>query len=539
MAHQQRQPMPAMPTIKRAVASASPVIMLVAGSWGAGKTRTAIETGLALSGSVDHILLCDLENGRGDRHAKRFGEYHHTVLPSFHPSYLREFLFRVVRPWIGTDRTKTVIFDGLSPVWEEVLLWADDESIRMDLKSEKDMRKWIAPKGAHKAFLYALLDLPCNLIATCRMGDKVDFSADAKAKDKPKGIVRPDIADVKFETDKDFPYIFDVVLGMTKHGADHHHAWVLKSVYDELEPLHAKNPGQEFALQLAAPFRAGADNPEYRAYTAPAETGVRRAIEAEEPTPDPQRPTARIVTARTCDKVCHPTRDRAEVEAVKMETKNADGQKVAAYYCEEHQAWHCGRSREIDGTPTTADGDVMKSGLALSVIFGMYKIPFEGRLERWHRFAARMCELAGVITLTEAAWTEEQYKAAIKRIDEEIPEIRLMLADEAKNLQQLNKGRPMEKWSAIGDDDARDLLESIYLKLEELGRITPPETTGEGETIEDVDLEDPSIDEDALLAEATAAGTPDPTPTPEPPAPPTTAKATATKKPKPATTPKS
>lgn len=171
---------------------AIPLIIGLAGGTGSGKTFTALELAMGMSGAgVNRVPVIDTEAGRAKHYADRFPIDHYDMQPPYRPEAYQDAI-------VAAEAAKypVVIVDSMSHEWEGaggILEWQEEELDRMagdDWKKRDacNMRSWVAPKRAHKKLVARLLQLRCHLIICFRAEEKVEMQRgdDGKMKIVPK-----------------------------------------------------------------------------------------------------------------------------------------------------------------------------------------------------------------------------------------------------------------------------------------------------------------------------------------------------------------
>ncbi|HTB47062.1 MAG TPA: hypothetical protein VK741_25820 [Acetobacteraceae bacterium] len=165
-----------------AVRGASHALIMLTGTYGTGKTYSALRlaTGLAEGGEIG---VADTENGRALFYAGKFKFKHLPLREPFRPQ-----LFEAAAVVAQKAGVRVWICDNFS--WEHVgpggvLDWQGEEILRL---SRGDASKfeavkaasWIAPKGAHMHMLQRLWQLNMHVILVCQAKKKLLITKDPK-----------------------------------------------------------------------------------------------------------------------------------------------------------------------------------------------------------------------------------------------------------------------------------------------------------------------------------------------------------------------
>jgi hypothetical protein len=161
---------------------ASNTLLMIAGTYGTGKTYSALRlaTGLAEGGEID---FADTENGRALYYADKFKFNHCPIHPPFRPE-----VFEAAAVLAQSRGSRVWVCDNFS--WEHVgpgglLEWHEKEVMRL---SRGDVGKfdqvkataWIAPKEAHRNMLQRLWQLNMHIVICVQAKKKLLISKDPK-----------------------------------------------------------------------------------------------------------------------------------------------------------------------------------------------------------------------------------------------------------------------------------------------------------------------------------------------------------------------
>lgn len=158
-----------------------PLLVLVSGGTGSGKTESALRLATGLAGGNEFALI-DTENGRALHKADDYQFKHADLAEPFTPERYTEALraaddagFPVIVIDSGSHE-----YEGIGGVLDIQLAEFD----RMGGRDSARMASWIAPKRRHKAFVRELLRTRAHVVMTLRAEDKVDVVKDADGKTK-------------------------------------------------------------------------------------------------------------------------------------------------------------------------------------------------------------------------------------------------------------------------------------------------------------------------------------------------------------------
>jgi hypothetical protein len=162
----------------------SPLLVLLAGSSGSGKTESAMRLATGMSGGAPFAVI-DSENGRALHKADDYTFKHGNLEAPFTPERYTEAVaaadaagFPVIIIDSGSHE-----YDGVGGVLD---LQAD-EFKRMGERESARMSSWIEPKRRHKQFVQQLLRTRAHVIMCLRAEDKIEIvKANGKTEVRPK-----------------------------------------------------------------------------------------------------------------------------------------------------------------------------------------------------------------------------------------------------------------------------------------------------------------------------------------------------------------
>lgn len=161
-----------------------PLLILLAGGTGSGKTESALRLATGLAGG-EKFSVIDTEHGRALHKADDYKFRHAELDEPFTPE-------RYVEAIQKADATGTPVivldsgsheYDGIGGVLE--IQMAEFE--RMNRRESARMASWIEPKRRHKLYVRELLRTRAHVILCHRAEDKVEIAKD----DKGATVVRP------------------------------------------------------------------------------------------------------------------------------------------------------------------------------------------------------------------------------------------------------------------------------------------------------------------------------------------------------------
>lgn len=162
----------------------APLLILLAGGTGAGKTESAMRLATGLSAGKPFAVI-DSENGRALHKADDYTFKHAALEAPFTPERYTEALQAA-----DAAGYPVIVIDSGSHEYEGVggiLEMQTDEFKRMGEKESARMSSWIEPKRRHKRFVQQLLRTRAHVIMCLRAEDKIEIlKVDAKTVVRPK-----------------------------------------------------------------------------------------------------------------------------------------------------------------------------------------------------------------------------------------------------------------------------------------------------------------------------------------------------------------
>ena len=154
------------------------LLISLAGGTGSGKTLSALKLAKGIAGPGNRIAFIDTENGRGLMYADDFPIDYGALSEPYTPPRYIEALKAGAKTGAGV-----IILDSLSHIWTGtggVLEQQEDILQKMagdDFKKREACRmsSWIKPKGDHKKFVTALLQIPCHVICCFRASPRIEM----------------------------------------------------------------------------------------------------------------------------------------------------------------------------------------------------------------------------------------------------------------------------------------------------------------------------------------------------------------------------
>lgn len=178
-------------TFKPAKRENAPVLVMLAGPSGGGKTMSALRLATGLAGG-GKIAMIDTEAGRGTHYATQFKFDHGDMLPPFSPEHYVEGIDAADKAGYSV-----IVIDSMSHCWAGdggVLDMQEKELERMAgndwAKRERvKMAAWIKPKMQHKKMMSRLLQCRAHIIMAFRAEEKVEVrkGSDGKQQIVPIG----------------------------------------------------------------------------------------------------------------------------------------------------------------------------------------------------------------------------------------------------------------------------------------------------------------------------------------------------------------
>jgi hypothetical protein len=169
---------------KDAVRQNVPLLILLAGGTGAGKTESALRLATGLAGGKPFAVI-DTERGRALHKADDYTFKHAELTEPFSPERYAEAIKE-------TDAMgfPVIVVDSGSHEYEGiggVLDIQREEFERMGSREGARMASWIAPKTRHKTFVQQLLRTRAHVILCLRAEDKIEIvKVDGKTEVRPK-----------------------------------------------------------------------------------------------------------------------------------------------------------------------------------------------------------------------------------------------------------------------------------------------------------------------------------------------------------------
>jgi hypothetical protein len=166
-----------------AVRSNVPLLILLAGGTGSGKTESAMRIATGLAGAQPFAVI-DTENGRALHKADDYTFKHASLDEPFTPERYSEAVTAA-----DAASFPVIVIDSGSHEWEGiggVLEMQQAEFERMGSRDSMKMASWIAPKQRHKRFVQQLLRARAHVVVCLRAEDKIEV-----VKEGGKTVVRP------------------------------------------------------------------------------------------------------------------------------------------------------------------------------------------------------------------------------------------------------------------------------------------------------------------------------------------------------------
>lgn len=162
----------------------APLLILLAGGTGSGKTESAMRLATGLSGGKPFAVI-DSENGRALHKADDYTFKHTPFDAPFTPERYSEAVQTA-----DTAGFPVIVIDSGSHEYEGiggVLEMQTEEFKRMGEKEGARMSSWIEPKRRHKRFVQQLLRTRAHVIMCLRAEDKIEIlKVDGKTVVRPK-----------------------------------------------------------------------------------------------------------------------------------------------------------------------------------------------------------------------------------------------------------------------------------------------------------------------------------------------------------------
>lgn len=160
-----------------------PLLILIAGGTGAGKTESALRLATGMAGGKPFAVI-DTERGRALHKADDYSFQHAELAEPFTPERYTEAVKAA-----DDAGFPVIVIDSGSHVYEGIggmLEQQADEFKRMGERESARMSSWIAPKQRHKRFVQQLLRTRAHVILCLRAEDKIEI-----VKENGKTVVRP------------------------------------------------------------------------------------------------------------------------------------------------------------------------------------------------------------------------------------------------------------------------------------------------------------------------------------------------------------
>ena len=150
--------------IEKAVRKAIPLLTMLYGKSGSGKTYSALKLaqGLLDDPIEERICLIDSENGRASYYSDEFDFDVINIEPPFTPARFLE-AFK-----LAESKYKVIIIDSLTSVW-------DGEGGCCDMaENGKGLNAWLVPKKQHNKLTNAIYNSKAHKIICCRAKDLLE-----------------------------------------------------------------------------------------------------------------------------------------------------------------------------------------------------------------------------------------------------------------------------------------------------------------------------------------------------------------------------
>lgn len=161
-----------------------PLLILLAGGTGSGKTESALRLATGMSGGKPFAVI-DTERGRALHKADDYAFKHAPFEEPFTPERYSEKVKDA-----DDAGFPVVVVDSGSHEWEGIggiLDMQTAEYERMGAKESARMASWIAPKQRHKRFVQQLLRTRAHIILCLRAEDKIEIvKVNGKTEVRPK-----------------------------------------------------------------------------------------------------------------------------------------------------------------------------------------------------------------------------------------------------------------------------------------------------------------------------------------------------------------
>lgn len=228
-----------------------PLLILIAGGTGAGKTESALRLATGLSGGKKFAVI-DTERGRALHKADDYVFQHTNLEEPFSPERYSEAVKAA-----DDAGFPVIVIDSGSHEYEGiggVLDIQTQEFARMGGRDSARMSSWIEPKRRHKLFVRELLRVKAHVILCLRAEDKIEI-----IKQGDKTVVRPKESLVGAQgwipiCEKRLPFEATISLLVTADAPGVPKPIKLESRHKELVPLDqpiSEETGKRLALWAA------------------------------------------------------------------------------------------------------------------------------------------------------------------------------------------------------------------------------------------------------------------------------------------------
>ena len=179
--------------IEKATRKAIPLLTMIYGKSGSGKTYSALKLAQGLlEKPEDRICLIDSENMRASYYSDIFDfDVINIESPHTPERYLKAFR-------LAESKYKVIIIDSFSLVWEGeggCCDMADQESERLQRmgKSGRGLNIWLKPKREHKKLANAIYSSKAHKILCCRAKEKLKQSSNQIVSDGEFPVCESDV----------------------------------------------------------------------------------------------------------------------------------------------------------------------------------------------------------------------------------------------------------------------------------------------------------------------------------------------------------
>lgn len=231
--------------IEEAVREQIPLVMLLMGVSGAGKTYTALAVASYMLDSTgpqpwmkDQIVVIDSDNGRSSRYASGKPYYFSMLkMTKFDPdTWCDAYTYAVSKGY------KYIVIDSSSDEWQ----WILEESERMAKGERNKERIWGVLTPKHNRFLRTITNGAANVIVTALMKPHYE----TVEKDGKKQKVRQGNAPIQRDG---VERLFDIA-GVIEEGAT---LRFIKTLCSALSEQYIDKPGRDLALTIQAWLKEG------------------------------------------------------------------------------------------------------------------------------------------------------------------------------------------------------------------------------------------------------------------------------------------